>query len=404
MKIRIFLVLCVALFSASAFAEKGFYEGAGGEGKVIMVTSTPVQNAARDGSDSFLPAKLRENVVAGLSRYGGFSVIDLAEAKNVAQIQKQLESALYDDSVLIEAGRMEKAKQAVTVRASRLPSGSYTVSVSMFDVESGKTTAQYSSPKTFDSAESCALLAHFECVQYLIVRLDVIPTEAGKAAVAKEKAEAEKESVAVKERAEKAKKLAKQQAAEKAAAQKAANLEQMELERQRFELEERKKDAETKREREQKEYERAEEARIQAEADEQRRREEAELQEAAEARAARKAQNPFAGETYTVRIENGSNLDTYTMVFTGVSECSVTVSSLDAANRESTFTASGNYSYSGKIFSLDVIMRGSPVKHLQALHWKSAVAFKNGYGVAELTIPVSSSANAKRVKAEFLRK
>ena len=392
-----------AILGALLFGEPQYYNGKGGEGKSVMVSSLPVQNSA-GSADSFLPAKLRENIVAGLSRYGGFDVIDLAEARNVADMQRQLESAMYSDEKMFEMGRMETARNVVTVRATRLPSGSYTASVAMYDIESGKTKASFSSTQTFDSAESCALLAHFECVQYLIVQLEVVPTEVGKSAIAAEKSRAEKESVAVKERKAAADKRAQENAAASAAAKRNESLQQIEIQRKQFELSEEIKDAQTRREREQREYERAEAKRAAEEAEEQRKKDEAEFAAAAQRRAEKKAQNPFYGEVYTAAFENGALYDTYEIAFTSPNDCTIRVTSLDRSNNATTVTAKGSYSYSDTIFSLDAVMRDSTVKHVQSVHWKSVVLFKNGYNTAVLSIPVSSRSNAKRTKTEFQRK
>ena len=374
--IFIFFALFLPL---SVAAEEEFYSGGGGTGHTIMFAESTVENGVYDKTDVWVADKIRANLISALHRYGGFNCIDLNEAKSILKVQKQLESGIYDDSQTIEIGKLVKAKEFVNIRTTRLPSGSYSIGITLFNVETGAILGMFSSPKTYDSAESYALQAHYDCISDMLKMLGVKQTSEGKNSLKNE------QRIAA-EQAEKNKILAKEN----------AKIEEERSEKARAEAERRAKiEAEEREKREARE--KAEAAAAAKALAEKKAREEA-------ARAKAKLQNPFAGETYICEFENGSRYDSYRIKFTSQTECSVTVTSIDSKGAEKSVTKSGSYSYGDGVLSVSVRMPNESVRHVQKIAWIGSVSFKNGYNIFYLMIPVSSQDGAKRIRAEFRQK
>lgn len=358
------LALLIGLISP-VIAESSYYAGSGGEGHTIMFASSTIENGMYDKSDYWVTTRIRDNLISGLTRYGGFSCIDMQEARNILKIQQQLESVMYDDSQTVEIGKMIKAKEAVVIKTTRLPSGTYTLSVRLLNIETGKILTMYTSPTAYEGAESYTEQAHYDCLLFLLGKLKVKLTSTGKHALEKEQSTAAAQ-------AERNKQLS------------LVNSEQNAM------LDEKTRKA--------KEEEIAREAASQAAAE--KAAKEKKAREAA-AKAAAEKKNPFAYKTYVTEIENGKHWDTYKIAFISQNECSITVTSEDATGKKSSITKNGSYAYENEILTVTANMRNTEVKHVQAIHWKSMVSFKNGYNTLYIQIPIGSSKNAKQVRAEF---
>ena len=376
---RFALILCGIFSLLGLYAEDSLFAGEGGKNHTIMFAESSLENGIYDKSDVWVTDKIKANLISVLQRYGGFKCIDLNEAKSILKVQKQLESGMYDDSQSIEIGKLIKAKEFVNIKTTRLPSGSYSISISLFNVESGAILGSFSSPKTYDSAESYALQAHYDCAQDMLKMLGIKLTREGTASLLAEQktaaAQAEKNKIIAKENA---KIEAERSEKERAEAERRAKIENEERERR-----EAKEKAETEAARKALAEKKAREAAAYAKA---------------------KEQNPFAKETYACEFENGSRYDSYTVKFTSQNECTVTVKSADSKGTEKSVTKSGSYSFGGGILSVNVRMQNSEVKHVQKIQWKGAVTFKNGYKTCYLMIPVNSNEGAKKIRAEFQQK
>lgn len=354
------------------FAEDSFFEGKGGKNHTIMFANSVLENGIFDNSDEWICAKVKTNLISALNRFGGFSCVDMASTKNIIKVQKELESGLYDEKQSIEIGKLVRAKEIVNITSTRLASGAYSINVSLLNVESGVILGMYTSPKTFDSTESFAILAHYDCIPFLLNQLGVKQTSEGKRTLQEEIQTAknqviENKTVAVAnakleaERTELAEKQAKIAAEEKARKQKA-------------------------------EYEANQKAIAEKKARE------------AAAAAKAKQQNPFFKETYVTEFENGSRYDKYIVKFVSQNECSITVVSENSQGVKAEFTTNGSYVYQNQMLSISARMKNDKVKHVQKIDWKSMVTFKNGYNTFYLMIPVNSNDNAKKIKAEFQRR
>lgn len=372
-----FIVLISFLFILDFItAEESFYVGDGGKNNTIMFAESSLENGIYDKTDVWVTDKIKANLISSLQRFGGFNCIDLNEAKSILKVQKQLESGMYDDSMSIEIGKLIKAKEFVNIKSTRLPSGSYSINITLFNVETGAILGMFSSPNTYDSAESYALQAHYDCISEILSRLGIKLTQEGKNVLQNEKKIAATQ-------AQKNKEVAKVN----------AKIEEERSEKARAEAERRAKiENEEREKREAKE--KAEAAAAQKELAE---------KKAREAEAARKAkiQNPFANTTYVCEFENGSRYDSYKIKFTSQNECTVTVTSIDSKGNENSVTKNGSYSYGNEILSVNVRMANDQVRHVQKIQWKGQISFKNGYNTCYMMIPVSSVEDAKKIRAEF---
>lgn len=371
-----FIVLFISLFILNLVnAEDSFFEGNGGKDHIIMFADSTLENGIYDNSDEWICAKVKSNLIAGMSRFGGFTCIDMAATKNIIKVQKELESGLYDEKQSIEIGKLVKAKEIINISSTRLGSGSYSVNITLFNVETGAILGMFSSPKTYESTESFAIQAHYECIPFLLNQLGVKQTSEGKKVLQNEIQEAQEQVILNKkvaeenarleaERTEKAEQQAKFVAEEKArklAAEKAeyeAN--------QKLLAEKKAKDV--------------------------------------EAAAKAKQKNPLYKETYSTEFENGSRYDKYILKFTSQNECSVTVISENAQGIKNEITASGSYTYENEMLTVSVRLKNDKIKHVQKISWKGAVTFKNGYNTFYCMIPVNSNEDAKKIRAEFQKK
>lgn len=375
MKKLLIIVFSFIVSLGFCFAEDSFFEGNGGKNHTIMFAGSTLENGIFDGSDEWICAKVKSNLISAMSRFGGFTCIDMAATKNIIKVQKELESGLYDEKQSIEIGKLVKAKEIINISSTRLGSGSYSVNITLFNVETGAILGMFSSPKTYESTESFAIQAHYECVPFLLNQLGVKQTAEGKKVLQEEILTAQKQVLINKrvaeenakleaertEKAERQAKIAAEEKAKKLAAEKA-------------------------------EYEANQ--KILAE------------KRAKEAAAAAKAkqQNPMFKETYSAEFENGSRYDKYIIKFTSQNECTVTVISENSQGIKNEITASGNYTYQNEMLTVSVRMKNDKVKHVQKINWKGSVSFKNGYNTFYYMIPVNSNEDTKKIRAEFHKK
>lgn len=373
---KLFLSFLIFTIFTFAYSEDSFFEGNGGKGHTVMFAQSTLENGIYDKSDSWICDKVRENLISAMSRFGGFKCMDMNSAKSIIKVQKELESGFYDENQSIEIGKLIKAKEIINIKSTRLSSGSYSMNVTLFNVETGEILSMFSSPKTYDSAESFALQAHYECIPVLLNQLGVKLTSEGK-----EKLQADAKIAS--EQAEKNKTLAKEN----------AKIEAERSEKARAEAERKAKIAAEEREKR--------EAKEKAEYEANQKALAAKKKAEAEAYAKAKLQNPFANETYICEFENGSRFDSYKIRFTSQTECTVTVTSIDSKGNEKSVSKEGSYSFGNSILSVNVRMPNPDIKHVQKIQWKGQVSFKNGYNNFYLMIPVSSLEDAKKIRAEF---
>ena len=375
MKRFVFFVFCLFMTSF-LYSQKALYKGIGGTEHKIMFAESILENGIYDKTDVWITDKIKTNLISVLQRYGGFKCIDLAEAKNILKVQRQLESGIYDDSQSVEIGKLIKAKEIANIKTTRLPSGSYSINITFLNVESGMILGTFTSPKTYDSAESYALQAHYDCVPDILKLFEIKQTNQSLLSLQEEKRIAA-------EQAEKNKIVAIENEKKEAERSEKAKLEAER--RAKIENEEREK---------RKARERAEAIAAQKAIAEKKQRQKEAYEKA-------KKQNPFANETYSYEFENGSKFDKYKIKFISQNQCMITVTSIDSKGIQKSASGSGSYSWGNEILSIKVYLPNSDIKHIQKIQWKGQVSFKNEYKTFFLMIPVNSNEGAKKIRAEF---
>ena len=358
------------------YSESPFHNDTKKHDHKIMFAESELENGIYDKTDVWVTDKIKTNLISVLQRYGGFKCIDLAEAKNILKVQRQLESGIYDDSQSVEIGKLIKAKEIATIKTTRLPSGSYSINITFLNVESGMILGTFTSPKTYDSAESYALQAHYDCVPDILKLFGIKQTNQSLLSL-------QEEIKIAAEQAKKNKIVALEN--EKKEAERSEKAKQEAERRAKIENEEREK---------RKARERAEAIAAQKAIAEKKQRQREAYEKA-------KKQNPFANETYSYEFENGSKFDKYKIKFISQNQCMITVTSIDSKGIQKSTSGSGSYSWGNEILSIKVYLPNSDIKHIQKIQWKGQVSFKNEYKTFFLMIPVNSNEGAKKIRAEF---
>ena len=358
------------------YSESPFHNDTKKHDHKIMFAESELENGIYDKTDVWVTDKIKTNLISVLQRYGGFKCIDLAEAKNILKVQRQLESGIYDDSQSVEIGKLIKAKEIATIKTTRLPSGSYSINITFLNVESGMISGTFTSPKTYDSAESYALQAHYDCVPDILKLFGIKQTNQSLLSL-------QEEIKIAAEQAKKNKIVALEN--EKKEAERSEKAKQEAERRAKIENEEREK---------RKARERAEAIAAQKAIAEKKQRQREAYEKA-------KKQNPFANETYSYEFENGSKFDKYKIKFISQNQCMITVTSIDSKGIQKSASGSGSYSWGNEILSIKVYLPNSDIKHIQKIQWKGQVSFKNEYKTFFLMIPVNSNEGAKKIRAEF---
>lgn len=358
------------------YSESPFHNDTKKHDHKIMFAESELENGIYDKTDVWVTDKIKTNLISVLQRYGGFKCIDLAEAKNILKVQRQLESGIYDDSQSVEIGKLIKAKEIATIKTTRLPSGSYSINITFLNVESGMILGTFTSPKTYDSAESYALQAHYDCVPDILKLFGIKQTNQSLLSL-------QEEIKIAAEQAKKNKIVALEN--EKKEAERSEKAKQEAERRAKIENEEREK---------RKARERAEAIAAQKAIAEKKQRQREAYEKA-------KKQNPFAYETYSYEFENGSKFDKYKIKFISQNQCMITVTSIDSKGIQKSASGSGSYSWGNEILSIKVYLPNSDIKHIQKIQWKGQVSFKNEYKTFFLMIPVNSNEGAKKIRAEF---
>lgn len=358
------------------YSESPFHNDTKKHDHKIMFAESELENGIYDKTDVWVTDKIKTNLISVLQRYGGFKCIDLAEAKNILKVQRQLESGIYDDSQSVEIGKLIKAKEIATIKTTRLPSGSYSINITFLNVESGMILGTFTSPKTYDSAESYALQAHYDCVPDILKLFGIKQTNQSLLSL-------QEEIKIAAEQAKKNKIVALEN--EKKEAERSEKAKQEAEHRAKIENEEREK---------RKARERAEAIAAQKAIAEKKQRQREAYEKA-------KKQNPFANETYSYEFENGSKFDKYKIKFISQNQCMITVTSIDSKGIQKSTSGSGSYSWGNEILSIKVYLPNSDIKHIQKIQWKGQVRFKNEYKTFFLMIPVNSNEGAKKIRAEF---
>ena len=171
-------IICLAVFSLlslSAFCES-LFTGDGRKDLSVQVESPELHNIGDDSA--WIPDFVVNTISDDIGKYSNITVVDVQNAKKIAETQKRDEKGLADDSDLVEAGAFMVARNVLLVSITQKPT-SYALSVRINDKEKNVSIASYSEPNcSYGNLQSG--LALKEAVADLLGQLDVSLTAEGK--------------------------------------------------------------------------------------------------------------------------------------------------------------------------------------------------------------------------------
>lgn len=171
-----FICLVVfAVISASVFCE-ALFTGDGRKDFSVQVESPELHNIGDDSA--WIPDFVVNTISDDIGKYSNITVVDVQNAKKVAETQKSDEKGLANDSDLVEAGAFMVARNVLLVSITQKPT-SFALSVRINDKEKNISIASYSEPNcSYENLQSG--LALKEAVSDLLGQLNVSLTAEGK--------------------------------------------------------------------------------------------------------------------------------------------------------------------------------------------------------------------------------
>ena len=171
----------------SVFGQSALYNGKGGEGKVVLLDEPVMVNGLKNGSDKWLTQSVKTDVLSDLSQYSAMKLLESEQQKNVLKLQKESESAMYDDNDMLELGRMVKAREYIKLTITRIEQKGqnlYGLQATIVNIETGTSEGGYN-PKSYYSQTDFLTKAHGELSAGVLEQLGVELTETGKRLIAK---------------------------------------------------------------------------------------------------------------------------------------------------------------------------------------------------------------------------
>lgn len=172
---KIICLTAFAVISASVFCE-ALFTGDGRKDLSVQVESPELHNIGDDSA--WIPDFVVNTISDDIGKYSNITVVDVQNAKKVAETQKRDEKGLADDSDLVEAGAFMVARNVLLVSITQKPT-SFALSVRINDKEKNTSLASYSEPNcSYDNLKSGLVLK--EAVADLLEQLNVSLTAEGK--------------------------------------------------------------------------------------------------------------------------------------------------------------------------------------------------------------------------------
>ena len=171
----------------SVFGQSALYNGKGGEGKVVLLDEPVMVNGLKNGSDKWLTQSVKTDVLSDLSQYSAMKLLESEQQKNVLKLQKESESAMYDDNDMLELRRMVKAREYIKLTITRIEQKGqnlYGLQATIVNIETGTSEGGYN-PKSYYSQTDFLTKAHGELSAGVLEQLGVELTETGKRLIAK---------------------------------------------------------------------------------------------------------------------------------------------------------------------------------------------------------------------------
>ena len=185
---KLLVVLAFAILQNTlCVAQSALYKGKGGEGKVVLLDEPVMVNGLKNGSDKWLAQSVKTDVLSDLSQYSAMKLLESEQQKNVLKLQKESESAIYDDTDALEIGRMVKAREYIKLTITRIEQKGqnlYGLQATIVDIESGVSEGGYN-PKSYYNQTEFLTKAHGELSAGVLEQMGVELTETGKRLIAK---------------------------------------------------------------------------------------------------------------------------------------------------------------------------------------------------------------------------
>ena len=135
---KIASLILTTLLAISAFAQSEY------RGKTVLV-DIPVTENITGSEKEWLPGQVQDSLKSNMQEYLEVSLVaDSIVKKAVKQIQRESESAAYDENDMIEIGKFSSAKYAVFTTI-RIAGTKYTVSLDFTDLTTAKVLASVTS-------------------------------------------------------------------------------------------------------------------------------------------------------------------------------------------------------------------------------------------------------------------
>ena len=185
---KLLVVLAFAILQNTlCVAQSALYKGKGGEGKVVLLDEPVMVNGLKNGSDKWLAQSVKTDVLSDLSQYSAMKLLESEQQKNVLKLQKESESAIYDDTDALEIGRMVKAREYIKLTITRIEQKGqnlYGLQATIVDIETGVSEGGYN-PKSYYNQTEFLTKAHGELSAGVLEQMGVELTETGKRLITK---------------------------------------------------------------------------------------------------------------------------------------------------------------------------------------------------------------------------
>lgn len=163
-----------------AFSQDGYFTGDGGKGKRVLAHYSTLENGRKDKSDSWIPSKIKRDIINTLINCSNVTVINSDEKDNIRKIQKEYESSEYSEDNPVQLGQSVQAKYYITFTTTRLndKTETYTLSATIYNIETRIAEGGYTSPQ-FNQSDFISKVPGLASAE-LLTKLGVKLTSAGR--------------------------------------------------------------------------------------------------------------------------------------------------------------------------------------------------------------------------------
>lgn len=167
----VFITIAIPVFAQ----DSGYFIGDGASGKRVLVYTSTIENGKDD--DAWIAQKVKRDIISDFVNYSNIDVIDSDEKATILKLQKDSESAYYNDVNPIELGKAISAKSYIKIVSTK-KKDTFSVTVTVTNIETGKTENSYTS--NFYPENEFITKVHGEASADLLEKMGVKLTTAGK--------------------------------------------------------------------------------------------------------------------------------------------------------------------------------------------------------------------------------